>query len=319
MTAPAAVLPRRVLGGTGLEVSAVCLGGGPLAGMPETFGYDVPFEQAVATIRHALAGPITFLDTAAAYADGEGERRFGAALREAGGVPDGVVVATKIDRDLATGDFSGGQARRSLERSLTLLGLDSVPLCYLHDAEHVGFDVAMQPGGAVETLLAMRDEGLCDHVGVAVGPNDLTLRLVETGAFEVMLTHNRWTLVDRGAGAVLDAAVARGMGVVNAAVFGGGLLVRGTARLQRYAYAPAPEEVLQRVRRMEELCAGAGVPLGAAALQFSLRDPRITASVVGATTPAHVDDALRFATTPIPPQLWEELLPLAAPSQFWQP
>lgn len=314
----AAALPRRPLGGTGLEVSAVCLGGGPLSSMPDTFGYEVDVERALATIRHTLEGPITFLDTAAAYNDGEGERRFGLALTELGGLPDGVVLATKVDRDLGTGDFSGAQTRRSLERSLTLLGLDRVQLCYLHDAEHVGFDAAMAPGGAVETLLAMRDEGLCDHVGVAVGPNDLTRRFVATGAFEVVLTHNRWTLVDRGADEVIDLAVSAGMGVVNAAVFGGGLLVKGTSRLDRYAYTRAPAEVIERVARMEQLCAAAGVPLGAAALQFSLRDPRISSSVIGATRPEHVDDAIRFATTPIPDPLWEDLLPLAAPSRYWQ-
>lgn len=311
-------LAPRALGATGLTVSPVCLGGGPLGSMPDTFGYEVPFEQAVATIAHTLAGPITFLDTAAAYNDGESERRFGAALAAAGGLPPGVVLSTKVDRDLTTGDFSGAQARRSLERSLTLLGLDRVQLCYLHDAEHVGFEASMAPGGPVEELLAMREEGLVEHVGVAVGPNDLTRRFVETGAFEVMLTHNRFTLVDRGADAVIDAAVARGMGVVNAAVFGGGLLVKGTAAMSRYAYAPAPDAVLQRVAAMEAACARHGVPLGAAALQWSTRDPRISSSIVGATRSAHVDDAVRFATTQIPAALWEELSPLAAPSEYWQ-
>ncbi len=117
-------LPRRSLGTTGLLVGPLCVGCAPLGDMPEAFAYSVAEEQALATYRAILDGPITFLDTAASYGDGESERRLGLVLRERGGIPDGFVVATKADRDLQTGDFSGDQIRRSVERSLRLLGLE---------------------------------------------------------------------------------------------------------------------------------------------------------------------------------------------------
>ena len=161
--------------------------------MAETFGYAVNEEQALATIRTIFAGPINFLDTAASYGDGESERRLGIVLRELGGLPQGFVLASKADRDLDTGEFSGEQMRRSVERSLRLLGLEQLQLLYLHDPEHISFEQAMAPGGPVETLQRCQQEGLIVHLGVAGGPIELMKRFVETGIFSVAISHNRYT------------------------------------------------------------------------------------------------------------------------------
>src|SRR3989454_6584550 len=166
-------LETRPLGKTGLEVSPLCIGCAPLGDMPETFAYSVNEEQALATIRTIFAGPINFLDTAASYGDGESERRLGIVLRELGGLPQGFVLASKADRDMDTGEFSGEQMRRSVERSLRLLGLNQLQLLYLHDPEHTTFDQAMSTGGPVETLQRCQQEGLIAHLGVAGGPIDL--------------------------------------------------------------------------------------------------------------------------------------------------
>lgn len=117
-------LALRPLGSTGLNVTPICIGAAPLGNMPETFAYEVPEERALATVRAIFAGPFNFLDTAASYGDGESERRIGIVLREMGGLPPGFVLATKADRDLQTGSFTGPQMRRSVGRSLRLLGLE---------------------------------------------------------------------------------------------------------------------------------------------------------------------------------------------------
>ena len=114
-------------------------------------------------------------------------------MKEIGGLPDGFVIASKADRDPDTNDFSGDQVRRCLERSLTLLGIDHIPLYYLHDPEHVGFETTMALDGAVETLAGLKSEGVIGHVGVAAGPVDLLTRYIRTGAFDVVLIHNRYT------------------------------------------------------------------------------------------------------------------------------
>lgn len=306
----------RPLGRTGLTVSAVCAGGGPLGSMPGNFGYDVPAERGIATAARVLAGPITFLDTSNNYSGGESERRIGAALAQAGGVPEGFVLATKVDRD-DSGDFSGARVRRSIEESLERLGLSSVPLLYLHDPEHISFEEGMAAGGPVEELLRLRDEGIAAHIGVAGGPVALMERYVRTGAFEALITHNRWTLLDRSADALLDAAVDQGVAVVNAAVFGGGILARGSAGSTRYAYREAHPEVLDALRGMEQVCERHAVPLAAAALQFSIRDERVASTIVGFSRPERVDDCVAQARLPIPGALWPELDALLPSSDRW--
>ncbi|MBM7788658.1 aldo/keto reductase [Tenggerimyces flavus] len=303
-------LERRPLGGTGLEVTPVCLGGGVLGSMPSIFGYDVPAEQGIATVRAALESPINFLDTSAGYSDGESERRVAAALAEVGGLPEGHVLATKVDPDPETGEFDGPAVRRSAEASLERLGLERFQLLHLHDPEGIGFEAAMAPGGAVHALLALKEEGLAEHLGVAGGDIELMRQFVRTGAFEVVLTHNRFTLVDQSATPLLDEATGAGVAVLNAAPFGGGILAKGPEALRKYAYADAKPDVLERVRAMATLCAEAGVPLGAAALQFSTRDPRITSTVVGMSSPERVEQAVDWATWPIPDDLWQALSPL---------
>src|SRR6266568_9214477 len=263
--------PLRPLGSTGLQVTPICIGSAPLGNMPETFAYEVPEERALATIRAFFAGPLNFLDTAASYGDGESERRIGIVLGELGGLPPGFVLATKADRDMQTGIFTGAQMQLSVERSLRLLGLEQLQFVYLHDPEHISFEEAMQPGGPVEVLQQCKEEGLIAHLGVAGGPIDMMIRFVETGIFEAAISHNRFTLLNREAEPLWDVCTRRGAAAVNAAPYGSGILAKGPGAYPRYMYGQASPELLRRAMQMEEACKRHGLPLAAAALQFSLR------------------------------------------------
>jgi D-threo-aldose 1-dehydrogenase len=298
---------RRPFGRTGLFVSPICVGCAALGNMPETFEYSVSHERALETLQAVFESPINFLDTAASYGDGESERRIGEVLRGLGGLPEGCVLSTKADRDLKTGEFSGEQMRRSLERSLKLLGLDTLQLVYLHDPEHETYEHMMAPGGPVEVLLDLREEGLIEHLGVAGGPIDLMIRYVETGFFEAVITHNRYTLVNRTAEPLLSVAAELGVAALNAAPYGSGILAKGPDAYARYEYGDASKEVVERVRKMEGECRQFGVPLGAAALQFSLRDPRVVSTIVGISRPERVGQTLGFASPPVPEELWTRL------------
>ncbi len=304
---------RRPLGSTGLSVSPVCVGCAPLGNMPATFEYSVSEQRAYETLRAVFHSPLNFLDTAASYGDGESERRIGETLKQFGGLPEGCVLATKADRDLDSGDFSGEQMKRSVERSLRLLGLDRLQLVYLHDPEHETYEHMMAPGGPVEVLLDLKDEGIIEHVGVAGGPVDLMIRFVETDLFGAVITHNRYTLVNRTAEPLLDVAAQRGVAALNAAPYGSGILAKGPDAYARYEYKEAPHEMVERVRAMEKECWELGVPLAAAALQFSLRDPRVVSTVVGLSRPERVGQTIDLATHPVPDELWERLDALAPP------
>ena len=125
--------------------------------------------------------------------------------------------------------------------------------------------------------------------------------------FAAVETHNRYTLLNRSASPLLDVAAARGVAVANAAPYGSGMLAKGPDAYARYAYQDAPSVLIERARRLGAICQDAGVPLAAAALQFSLRDPRVTTTVVGMTRPERVAQTLALASHPIPDVLWPRL------------
>ena len=229
-------------------------------------------------------------------------------LKELGGLPEGFVLASKADRDLKTGEFSGGQMRRSLERSLKLLGLDRLQLLYLHDPEHIGFEQSMALGGSVDVLRKCQEEGLIEHLGVAGGPIDMMTRFVETDLFEAAISHNRYTLINREADPFWEC------------LFWRTVLQPSTPHRMEAAYwqkgrqiihvictGVASDEILQRAFKMEELCQHYNVPLAAVALQFSLRDPRISSTVVGITQSERLYQTVELASQQIPDQLWQEI------------
>lgn len=313
-----AELPRRGLGSTGLEVTAVCVGTSPLAGMEFLYGYGVDEDTAVSTVLAAFDSPINVIDTSNGYgAAGESERRIGAAIAARSGLPEGYVLATKVDPAPGSSDFSGDRVRASLEESLERLGLDRIQLLHLHDPERISFEEGTAPGGPLETLVRLKEEGLVDHIGVAGGTLEVMHRYVDTGVFDVVLSHNRFTLMDRSADELYDKAAARGMGIMNAAPYGGGMLVKGPEAQPKYAYGHRDDTIRQRATLMMEACERHGVPLAAAALQFSVRDERIHSTVVGMSSPDRLDQTLGLLAADIPQSLWDELLALTPPRELW--
>ena len=304
-------MQTRPLGRTGLAVTSICVGTSALGSFPSQYGYEVSTEQAVSAMLAAFEGPYNFVDTSNEYGNGgDSERRIGQALATRGGVPDGFLVATKVDPLPGSSDFSGDRVRASVDESLERLGLDHLPLVYFHDPEKISFEKGMAPDGAVAALVSLREQGVIGHLGVAGGPIDLMLRYVATGVFEVVISHNRYTLVDQSAEDLLVETHRRGIGFVNAAPFGGGMLVQGPDRQPKYCYAPASARTIDRVREMERLCRSAGVPLAAAALQFSLRDERVASTIVGMSDARRIAQTRGLAETPIPDGLWDQLDPL---------
>jgi D-threo-aldose 1-dehydrogenase len=311
----AALRPTK-LGSTGLKVTPVCVGTSPLGNVP-VYGYETPEDRAIETVLAAFESRFNFLDTAAGYGDGLSERRIGEAIRRRGGLPDGFVVATKVDAHPVTLDYSAAQVRACAEGSLERLGIDRLPLLYLHDPEVASFDDLVAPGGALDELVKLRDEGVAEHLGLAGGPVDLMSRYLGTDVFEVLLSHNRWTLLDRSAYRLFDQAVSKGVAIVNAAPFGGGILATGVAGRSTYAYRPASAELLDAVRRMEGICATAGVPPAAAALQFSMRSPRVASTIVGVSRPERIAEMERLAAWPIPEEVRAELATVSTRPETW--
>ncbi|RLP76811.1 aldo/keto reductase [Mycetocola tolaasinivorans] len=305
----------RPLGVTGLLVSPVTLGGGPLGSMPENFGYAVSERAGIDLVRAVLASEIRSIDTANGYSQGESERRIGIAIAEQGGLPDDVLVMTKVDA--LDRDFSADRVRRSLAESRERLGVEVLPMVHLHDPEYFDFAEIAGPGGAIEALVDARERGEVGHIGLAGGDVHQMSRYLELGMFEVLLVHNRFTLVDRSANGLVDRARELGVGVVNAAVLGGGILADVTGTRTDYGYRPASPETLHAIAEMRRVCANWDTDLATAAVAFSVRDTRFATTIVGISKPERIAGAIAAASLDRPEEFWQELDALLPDSRHW--
>ena len=145
----------------------------------------------------------------------------------------------------------------------------------------------------------------------------MMMPLLSDWDFDALITHNRFTLANRNAEEMLNLAKSRGIAVLNAAPYAGGVLAKGSSKYPRYVYQEASDATLDPIRWIEAICARHGVPPGAAALQFSMRDPRVASTICGVTRPERVRQTLQWASFPIPAAMWEELK--AAPASSDDP
>ena len=265
------------------------------------------------TVKAALASSIDYIDTAGWYGDGESERRIGLALKEIGGLPQGAILQTKIGRPPGDGDFSGETIKRRFERSFDLLGVDHVDTVFLHGPDMTTFDEAMAPGGPVEVLQGYKEQGLFDHFGVASDKSDVDLHYLQTGLFDAVISANRFTSVEHQFERSLFLCIrARHRGAERRPIWSG-ILSRGPKDYPRYSYRTAPPHLIERAEQIKSICARYGIPLASAALQFSLRDPRITVTIAGMSRPERIQRTIELASIEIPDEIWAEIEMLSPP------
>ena len=208
-------------------------------------------------------------------------------------------ASTKVDRDPDTGVFDAAQARRSLETSLGVLGRESFDLLYLHDFEYARSPAeATSRDGALGELFRIKAEGLAKAVGLAAGKVKMMIPLLQDWDFDAVMTQiaSRWSTATPSR--CSPSRRRRGRGD-NAAPYASGVLAKGSVAYPHYAYQQADDAALAPIRRIEAISARYDVPLGAAALQFSLRDKRVTSTVCGVTKPERVKETLDWARFPI--------------------
>jgi D-threo-aldose 1-dehydrogenase len=281
--------------------------------------------EAAAAVQAAWDGGIRYFDTAPHYGLGLSESRLGGALRSRPR-PE-YVLSTKVGRllednpaptgsDMSAGgfavpdrlrrryDYSAAGVRRSLEDSLTRLGLDRVDIVYVHDPdEHVDEAIA----GAIPELVRMREEGIIGAAGAGMNQWQAPLRMVRETDLDVVMLAGRWTLLDRSGAPLLAECAARGVSVVAAAPFNSGLLAQPWPPDDaHFNYGPAGPALLERARDLARICTEHGVDLPSVAVQFPLRHPAVVSVVTGIRTPEQARTTLARLTTPVPDDLWAE-------------
>lgn len=282
-------------------------------------------DDAAATVDAAWDAGVRFFDTAPLYGNGLSERRLGAAL--ATRPRDEFVLSTKVGRllrepppgaaldtifaDVPNLDpvfaYSSDAVLRSIDESLTRLGLDRIDVVHVHDPDDHEHEALT---GAFPTLIELRDQGVIGAVGCGMNQWQMLDRFVDRVDLDCVLLAGRYSLLDRcGADVLLPHCAERGVGVVLGGVFNSGLLA-DPEHNTTYDYASAPAALVARARAMAQACGERGVSLTAAALQFALRHPAVSAVVVGARSVAEVRDDVAAAAAPIPDDLWDTLAAL---------
>lgn len=322
-------LSRRPLGRTGIALTEASFGCAAIAGLYRA----CPEDQAQATLQTAWDAGIRYFDTAPFYGHGLSEERLGRFL--AGKPREEVVISTKVGRliEPAEGqpdhgfigghparvwfDYSGKGIRRAFEGSLTRLGLSRVDILYVHDigsyahGPEAARHMADLEATGFETLEAMKAEGLIGAWGLGVNEVEVCLDILARRPLDVVLLAGRFTLLDRRGARLLPALKAAGGGLVAGGVFNSGILATGPVPGATFDYAPAPPDILDRVRGIAALCKAEGQDMIGAALRFPLSDPVVASTLIGAATPASLSQNLAAFACPTDPAIFARTMHLA--------
>ena len=319
---------------SGLEVTALGLGCAAFGGLYR----DAPVADAQAALKAAWDRGIRYFDAAPMYGLGRAEHILGDFLREGAEPASEAVVSTKAGRLMVAPrpgraanaapknpfdsgwmnglsftevfDYSHDGIMRSFDDSQQRMGRPRIDLIFLHDIGRVTHGDRNEghwrdlTSGGFRALEELRAGGAIKGYGLGVNEGAVIEAAMEETDLDCCLLAGRYTLLDRDGADLLDKTAARGVSIVAGGVFNSGILAGGDAK---FNYVDAPPEVVQRVARLQAICAGHGVPLGAAAIQFPLRHPGITSVVVGARTARTVTASADWFETDIPEALWAEL------------
>jgi 1-deoxyxylulose-5-phosphate synthase len=293
------------LGRTGLEVSRLCLGC-MTYGQPDRGSHPWTLDEATSRplLRKALELGINFFDTANTYSDGSSEEIVGRALREFARREE-VVVATKVYFPMHKGPNAKGLSRKSImaeiDASLGRLGMDYVDLYQIHRWD---YDTPIEE--TVEALHDVVKAGKARYVGASsmyAWQFCTALHVAKRNGWTRFATmQNHYNLLYREEEReMLPLCTAEGIGVVPWSPLARGRLTRDpgeeSARLAsdeygRRLYAATEEADRRVVDRVGELAARRGVPRAQVALAWLLHKPAVTAPIVGASKPHHLDDAV---------------------------
>ncbi len=295
-------MPYRFTGQSGLKLPALSLG------LWQNFGDDRSEDNQRAILRRAFDRGVTHFDLANNYGPpyGRAEENFGRYLKDdLKPYRDELVISTKAGWDMWPGPYGqGGGSRKyvlaSLDQSLGRLGLEYVDIFYSHryDPETpieetiAALDTAVRSGRALYAGISSYSAAKTEEAAIIARELGTPL-LIHQPSYSML---NRWLEVD-----LLDELERQGMGCIVFTALAQGLLtdrylagVPADSRAARddSTIAGLDAEVLERVRALNEIAESRGQKLAQLALQWVLRDPRVTSAVIGASSVEQLDTNL---------------------------
>ncbi|HEX5327106.1 MAG TPA: aldo/keto reductase [Acetobacteraceae bacterium] len=315
---------RRRIGKTGLEATVLGFGTATMGGSR----IPVTREESEAMVVAAWDAGLRYVDTAPFYGVGSSERRVGDALRDK--PRDEWVLSTKVGRLLkprrqhpastdgrlaplpftVVYDYSHDGIMRSVEDSYQRLGLDRIDILYVHDigtyqhGEAAAGHMKVLRDSGYKALTGLKAAGVVQAIGIGVNEKAVLLEAMGWGEWDVFLLAGRYTLLEQAPlEDLLPLCAERGTSIVIGGPLNSGIL----AGRDTWNYAPAPANVVERVKRIQAVCDRHNVPLPAAALQFPLAHPVVAATIPGPRTVAEFRTNVELIGMKIPAALWAEL------------
>ncbi len=319
---------KRRFGRVDLDVTAFAFGTAPVGNI---FA-EIDEETSTAMFETSWQAGVRFYDTAPMYGHGLSEIRTGQALRWK--QRDDFVLASKVGRVLHPAkrssinfapwvnaapfaiefDYSYDGTMRSFEDSLQRMALERMDIVFIHDIDVFTrgkdqpevFKQAMD--GCYRALEDLRSQGVVKAIGVGVNEWEVCHAALQMHDFDCFLLAGRYTLLEQDAlNEFLPLCEARGAAVLVGGGFNSGILATGAKPGAKYNYAPAPAHIMDKVARIEAVCAAYAVPLPAAALQFVVAHPAVPSFCAGTRTVAQLEQNLAWFSHPIPADFWGEL------------
>lgn len=298
------VIGKRVLGRTGQVVSEVGIGGAALS--EGLYGQQTSEEEAIGALRRGVELGITYIDTSAGY--GQSEERIGRALESLN--RDALFLATKTGTCTRPKDYSREGTLRSVERSLQRLKTDHLDLLQIHDPSERELDVAFdEKHGALAALLSLKEQGVIGVIGIGVRQHPFLQRAIQHGAFDTILTYADFNLARQTAREALFAqAHERGVAIIlGSPLLFGYLSDRPWPDLLREHNADDSQPDAVAARRVRDWCEEHGQSTLAVALQYPLREARLSTMLIGARTTEEVEQNYHALSTPVTSQIWQQL------------
>ena len=316
-------------GRTDLMVTDMGFGAAPIG----NFQRPITEEVAGAMVERAWDAGMRYFDTAPYYGHGLSEARLGHSLRWK--KRSDFVLSSKVGRVLKAAprtaidftpwvdglpfvchfDYSYDCTMRSFEDSLQRLGLEHIDILFIHDADvfthgpekqKIYFKQAME--GSYPALVKLKEQGAVKAIGVGVNNWEVMLDFMKQGDFDCLLMAGRYTLLEQEPlDELLPLCDKRNAAIVIGGGLNSGILATGAVPGAKYNYAPAPEAIMEKVRKIEAVCKMHKVPLPAAALQFLLAHPAVASHVPGTRTVEQMEQNIAWISHPIPKDFWAEL------------
>jgi L-galactose dehydrogenase len=299
----------RVLGKTGLKVSALGFGASPLGGV---FG-SIDESDGIRAVHTAIEFGINYLDVSPAYGVTKAEVVLGKALKE---IPrDAYYLCTKVGNyGNSNYDFSAERVIASLDESLARLNVDYVDILLCHDIEFGSLDQVVEE--TIPALRRLHETGRVRFVGISGLPLKIFRYVADRTELDTILSYCHYTLYDKSLQTLIPYLQSQRIGIINASPLGMGLLTQPGPP----AWHPASSEIKLACAKAAAYCQTRGVDIAELALQFSVSNPTVATTLVGVASTEYITANVRALEKSLDQALLAEVQAILEPirNQTWR-